>query len=292
MSEVDLHIHSTFSGGDLSPAEVVSKSAELGMTVIALTDHDATDGIASAQSTAKAFPQLRFIPGIELGSEDPSGPLHILSYFIDPQDAELTATLAKSRDSQQRLARKMVTKLADSGIHLNWQRIQEIAGPKSPARIDVVKAMIEKGYAKSIMEVLTKFPRSRFSKSVGGEGRMSVVETVALIIKAKGLPVLAHPFGMPIRGTPYAAKDLEGVTRELKEAGLVGIEAYRFDHSADQIAKLVDLADKYDLIPTGGSDYHGWGLDVETMIGGAPVQIEAAERLIAVAEERGLTSNS
>ena len=278
MSKVDLHIHSTASDGRLSPEDVVRKSAELGLTVIALADHDSIDGIAPAQAAAKAFPRLRVIPTVEISTDVPDGEAHVLGYFVDCTDHELKATLTRLRHSRQERAQKMIKKLANSGIVVDWQRVQEIAGNGSVCRPHLAQAILEKGYITSVKEAFIKYIGRGCPAYVERE-KITPVEAVALILNANGLPVLAHPLTM---------NDPEAMITELKAAGLVGIEAYYNGYTADEIGKLVSLADRHNLIVTGGSDYHGLDATTETMIGGVDVPVEAAERLIALAEQRAL----
>ena len=278
MSKIDLHIHSTASDGRFSPSDIVSKAVERGLTVIALADHDSVDGIVPALSAAKAFPQLKVIPCVEISTDVPSGEVHVLGYFIDYTDPEFVARLEKMRHSRQDRAQGMIAKLRDLGIHIEWQRVQEIAGSGAIGRPHLARAMLEKGYITSIKEAFTKYI-SRDGPAYVEREKMTPVEAVALILKANGLPVLAHPL---------TSSDPESLVIELKAAGLVGIEVYYNGYTADEVNKLVSLADKHNLIATGGSDYHGLDDSTETMIGGAEIPIEAAERLIALAEQRAL----
>ncbi len=275
MSKVDLHLHSTVSDGKLSPTDVVRKSAESGLTVIALADHDSVDGITPALAAAKAFPQLKVIPGVEISTDVPKGEVHVLGYFIDYTDHKLKTTLERMRHSRRERAYGMVTKLGKLGIHIEWQRVQEIAGSGSIGRPHIAQAMLEKGYIISIKEAFTKYI-SRDGPAYVEREKMTPQEAVALLLRTDGLPVLAHPLTI---------NDPETMVIELKAAGLVGIEAYYNDYTADEISKLVSLADRHGLITTGGSDYHGLDNTTETLIGGADVPIESAEHLIALAKQ-------
>ncbi|GAI52420.1 unnamed protein product, partial [marine sediment metagenome] len=152
MAKVDLHIHSTASDGRLSPEEVVYKSVELGVTIIAIADHDSVDGIALALAAAKAFPQLKVIPCVEISTDVPQGEIHVLGYFIDYTNHELEATLRRFRSSRLQRAQGMIAKLRNLGIHIEWQRVQEIAGTGSFGRPHIAQAMLEKGYIASIKE--------------------------------------------------------------------------------------------------------------------------------------------
>ncbi len=278
MSRVDLHIHSTVSDGVLSPEEIVRKSAEAKLTVIALTDHDTVDGIAPALEAAKAFPWLKLIPGVEISTYVPKGEVHVLGYFIDYTNHELQAALKRMRNSRQERAKLMITKLSNLGLPIEWERVQEIAGSGSIGRPHIAQAMLEKGYIASIKEAFTKY--------IGWGGpayierdKMTPVEAVELILRANGLPVLAHPLTI---------NDLEAMIIGLKATGLVGIEVYYKNYTEDERNRLVSLANRYSLIATGGSDYHGIDDSTETMIGGADVPIESVEQLIALAEQRAL----
>ncbi len=278
MSEVDLHIHSTASDGRLSPEEVVRKSAERGLTIIALADHDTVDGIAPALATARAFPRLRVIPCIEISTDVPRGEVHVLGYFIDYTNQELRVRLDRMRSSRQERAQGTIAKLRNLGIHIEWQRVQEIAGGGSIGRPHIAQAMLDKGYIASIKEAFTKY-LARDGPAYVVWQKMTPAQVVELILRTDGLPVLAHPLTI---------NDLETVVIELKAIGLVGIEAYYNGYTADEVSRLVSLADRHNLIATGGSDYHGLDPSTETMIGGSDVPVEAAERLIALAEQRAL----
>ena len=275
VSGVDLHIHSTASDGRLTPADIVRQAAERGLTFIALADHDSVDGIAPAQAAAQAFPQLKVIPCVEISTDIPQGEVHALGYFIDYTDPELGATLDRFRNSRLRRAQGMVAKLDNLGIHIDWQRVQQIAGGSSIGRPHIAQAMLEKGYIDSIKQAFTDY-LGRDRPAYVEREKITPAEAVELIVKVQGLPVLAHPLTF---------NDPEAMIVELKAAGLVGIEAYYDGYTAEEINRLVGLADRHNLIVTGGSDYHG--LDpTETAIGGTDLPIESVERLIALAKQR------
>jgi len=276
VSKVDLHIHSTTSDGQLTPADIIQEAAERGLTFIALADHDTVDGIASAQAAAQAFPGLKVIPCVEISTDTPQGEVHILGYFIDYTDHELKAALDSFRNSRLGRAQGMVAKLENLGIHIDWQRVQQLASGSSIGRPHIAQAMLEKGYITSIKQAFTDYLGHDRPAYVERE-KMTPAEAVELILKAKGLPVLAHPLTF---------NDPEAMIAELKAAGLVGIEAYYNGYTAEEINRLVGLADKHNLIATGGSDYHGLDPNTETAIGGADVPMESVERLIALAKQR------
>ena len=275
MSKVDLHIHTTASDGRFSPADIIHKSVELGLTTIAIADHDTVDGIAPALTAAKAFPRLKVIPCVEVSTDVPHGEVHVLGYFIDCSNHELLATLERSRHSRRERARGMVANLKNLGIQIEWQRVQEIAGSGTIGRPHIAQAMLEKGYIASFKEAFTEYI-GRDGPAYVEREKVTPAETVELILRADGLPVLSHPLTI---------NDPETMVVELKAAGLVGIEAYYNSYAADEINGLVSLANRHNLIATGGSDYHGLETDTETMIGGADVPGEAVEQLVALVKQ-------
>jgi predicted metal-dependent phosphoesterase TrpH len=274
VSLVDLHIHSTASDGKYSPAALIAKAAELGLKVIAITDHDSIGGIVPAFEAVKAFPGLTFIPGVEISTDLPDGEAHILGYFIDYTSPEFEKSLEKFRDSRIGRGQRMVEKLNKLGIKIDWARVQQIAGDGAIGRPHVAQAMMEKGYVKTFEEAFDKYIGHGGPAYVERE-KMTPEEAVALILRAKGIPVLAHPFTI---------KDPAAMTKSLIKAGLMGIEAYYKDNTAAATQATLHLAARYGLIATGGTDYHGIGNSGEVMMGSTEVPLEAAERLIALAK--------
>jgi predicted metal-dependent phosphoesterase TrpH len=276
VSRVDLHIHSSASDGRLSPEEVVRESVRRGLAVIALTDHDTTSGLAPALAAAEASPGLRVIPGVELSTDAAQGEVHILGYFIDYDDGELLARLERMRNSRRERAQAMIARLRDLGVNIEWSRVQEIAGKGSVGRPHLAQAMLEGGYIGSLREAFTSYI-GRGGSAYVERRKLTPLAAVELVLRVKGLPVLAHPL---------TVSDPEAMVIELKAAGLVGIEAYYRDYSADDVKRLLGLAERYSLVVTGGSDYHGLDTESETVIGGVEVPLSAAEHLIALAPSR------
>ena len=278
MSRVDLHIHSNASDGKLSPEAIVNMAAELNLKYIALTDHDSVAGIPTALAAARAFPALTFIPGVEISTDIPEGEVHILGYFIDFASPELGQSLERFRDSRQGRAQGMIAKLAKLGIDIDWARVQELAGDGVIGRPHIARAMLEKGY-------IARFEEA-FEKYIGHGGpayveryKMTPAEAVELVRRARGLPVLAHPF---------TVSEPEKLVKNLITTGLVGLEAYYKDASREDVKTMLLLAEQYGLIATGGSDFHGIGESNEVKLGGVNVPLEAAEKLIALARKRGI----
>lgn len=275
MSGVDLHVHSTASDGKLTPEALIGKAAALGLKVISLTDHDSISGIVPALKAVKKYPGLTFIPGVEISTDLADGEAHILGYFIDYTDPALEKALEKFRESSLGRGRGMVAKLNTLGINIDWARVQAIAGDGAIGRPHIARAMLEKGYIATFEEAFDKYIGHGGPAYVERE-KMTPEEAVALVVRSRGLPVLAHPF---------TVKKPEAIVKSLKAAGLVGIEAYYKDNTPQATAATLKLAQKYGLIATGGTDYHGIGNSTEVMLGGVEVPMKAAERLIAMADK-------
>ncbi len=273
--KVDLHIHTTASDGRLTPEEVVRIAAKQGLSVIAITDHDSLAGIEPALLAAESVPSLRVIPGLEINTDTPNAEVHILGYFIDYRNKGLKQTLERLRNSRETRARKIVAKLGELGIDVAWHRVLELSGGGSIGRPHIAQAMFERGYIPSFQEAFIKYIGRQGPAYVERE-RLSPQEAVELVVKAGGLPVLAHPANID---------DLEELLVELKEAGLVGLEAYYNGYHRKIIDRLVNLATKHGLVTSGGSDFHGLGGDNETPLGGIDVPFDCAENLIALAEQ-------
>jgi hypothetical protein len=279
LPKVDLHIHSTASDGRLSPQEIVYRAVELGITIIAIADHDTVAGIAPALAAAKVFPELKVIPAIEISTDVPGDEVHVLGYFIDYTNPHFISRLESMRRSRIERAQKMVAKLKGLGVNIEWERVQHFAGGSTIGRPHIAQAMLEKSYIGSISEAFAKYIGRNGPAYVERE-KMTPAEAVKLLLDVNGLPVLAHP--LTIRET-------EAMIMEMRAAGMVGIEVYYKDYGEEQRNSLRQLAQKHHLIATGGSDYHGLE-DNEIMIGDAGVPLVAAEQLLALAEHRALKS--
>ncbi len=274
-SGVDLHIHTTASDGKFSSEEIVRKAAGFGLGVISICDHDTVDGDAAALEAASAFPKLKVIPGIELSAHLPGSEVHVLGYFVNYNDPEFKATLAGLRHFRQDRAQAMITRLKALGVNIDFKRVKEIAASGSIGRPHIAQAMLEKGYISSVKEAFTRYI------GLGGPAyverhKLTPQEAVELITKVNGLSALAHP---------TTISDPEKMIAKLKSSGLTGLEVYYNGYAEDERNRLLRLAEKYDLIATGGSDYHGLDESNETMLGDAGVPQKVAEQLINRAQQ-------
>ncbi len=266
---VDLHLHTTASDGRLSPTELVQLVASQGLKQVAISDHDTTEGLAEAFYAAREFPDLRIIPAIEISTDIPGDEVHMLGYFLNHEDPELQALLGRFRDGRLERGKAMVDKLATLGIHVDWDRVKEIAGDGAVGRPHIALAMVEKGYCKE--------PKDAFPEYLGRNGlayvertKMSPDQAVNLLVRFGAVPVLAHP--------AYLV-DMEPAIALLKDVGLMGMEVHYAQYDSKTVNRLAELAEEYDLIPCGGSDYHGLGNTGELLPGTLGPPLETVERL-------------
>jgi len=273
-SRIDLHAHTTASDGRLTPAGLVDLALEKGLTLLAVTDHDSTDGVVPAMIHA-AGTRLEVWPGVELSTDVERGEVHMLGYFVDPAEVEFQEMLSKLRWSRIGRAREMVEKLNELGMTISFERVKEIAGDGAVGRPHVAQALVEGGHVATSAEAFDRF-LSRTGPAYADRFKLTAVDAAHLISRAGGMPVLAHPM--------YISKDpnfeIRPFVRDLGDAGLVGIECYYADASPEVIADLVDVAREFALIPTGGSDFHGPGVYL-TELGDRDIPAESIERMRA-----------
>jgi predicted metal-dependent phosphoesterase TrpH len=249
---VDLHCHSTASDGTLSPTEVVRLAVERDLSALALTDHDTIAGVAEAAAEAGRA-GIDFIPGIEISAEYPHpGTMHLLGYGVDPQNptlASLTDKLLAGRDDRNP---RIIAKLQALNIAITMPEVEAEAGGKVIGRPHIAAILMRKGYVTSIKQAFDKY------LAPGGlayydKERLSPKKAITMILECGGLPVLAHPIQLRYENDAQ----LERVVKDLLDMGLVGIEVIHSDHDASMVEKYSAMADRFGLIKTGGSDFHG-----------------------------------
>ena len=273
MHEVDLHLHTTHSDGNLSPTELVDLCACKGLKVIAVSDHDSTEGIDEALAAAKPR-GIEVIPAIELSADVPNNEIHMLGYFVDTTDHEFQDTLAKFRDGRKDRAREMVDRLNDLDIHITWEQVQRIADGAAVGRPHIAQAMVERGYV--------QYNKDAFDRYLGRNGlayiqrpRLKPEEAVQMLLRNGALPAMAHPLYYERTDIPA----LEKTIADLKEAGMVGLEVHYGEFSSDEIEMLKSIAQKFDLVPCGGSDYHASGNPGEIHPGDAGPPMSSVDAL-------------
>lgn len=266
-SGIDLHIHSVFSDGLHTPADIVALSRQANLHIISITDHDTVDGIAGALQAA-GDTELTVIPGLEISANAGSLEIHILGYFVDHTDPHLNAALARFGQSRLERGQEIVAKLRAMGIRLSWDRVRELAGEGVVGRPHIALALQEAGYVGSSQEAFERY-LGRNKSAYVPRLKMKPQEAIALILDANGVPVVAHP------------ADIAFTVPELAAAGLAGIEVYYPFYSHDTITFLRQLAQEHYLICTGGSDFHGLALLPDNRLGSVCVPASCVTALCA-----------
>ena len=287
-SRGDFHLHSTASDGILSPSELVDLAYSHGVRVMALTDHDSTEGVAEARAAAARHGDLTLIPGVEMGTDIPGGEVHVLGYYLEPENEELQAILARLREGSRGRGLGIVEKLNEMGLAVTWEQVQRIAGDASVGRPHVAQALVDKGYVADIKEAFDKYIGRNGPAYVERE-KMTPAEAVATIVRLGGVACLAHPTDFGGREDGAADPlDLDALLTELKAAGLAGMEVYYKEYPPETVERLRAAARKYGLVAWGGTDYHGIHGPNEPFPGQmhSPLPDESIEALLELGRER------
>ncbi len=247
---VDLHVHSNKSDGSFPPAALVDMAVEKGLSAFALTDHDTTAGVKEAVLAGQKK-GIEVIPGIEFSTEYQGKDIHIVGLFIDEDAPAFQEHLCSFVDARIERNRKMCERLAADGIDISYEKLLEAFPDSVITRGHYSRYLLKHGYVQSLPEAFDRYLGDHTKYFVPRE-KISPADAVSLILKVQGIPVLAHP-------TLYhMGKDaLEQLIRTLKAAGLVAIEAVYSTHSAGEERQIRQLAARFDLLISGGSDFHG-----------------------------------
>jgi predicted metal-dependent phosphoesterase TrpH len=255
MPGIDLHTHTIYSDGTFTPKELLELARERGLDVVAVTDHDTTDGLQEARSAGDEL-GVEVVPGVEFSTVREGEGVHVLCYFMDPSHPDLTAELQRLRDDRFTRGERMVRKLQELGYPITFDRVREIARDGNIIRPHVAQALVEAGVVPTLKDA--------FSDQLIGSGGRAYVEkhaldpaqAIELIHRAGGACVLAHP------GTWREASPVpDDLIDELVDAGLDGIEALHPEHTPELQARFVALAEARGLLWTGSSDCHGTRYD-------------------------------
>ncbi len=278
---IDLHTHSTVSDGSMSPAELVIHAKEMGLSAIALTDHDTIDGIEEALIQAEKS-GVEVIPGVEI-SVDYYPEMHIIGYFNKDTYKNVNNILEIMKENRNKRNPKIVNKLNEMGMVLTMRDVEDEAKGNVVGRPHIAETLYKKGYVKSLNEAFEKY-LSEGKPAYFRRSKISAKEGIREILKADGVPVLAHP-----RFLHKSINELDGLFKELKTYGLEGVEAYYSENTSDETGNLLRLAMKHEFIVTGGSDFHGTykeGIELGKGRGNLKVPYELLDKLKQLTEKR------
>ncbi|HUL37195.1 MAG TPA: PHP domain-containing protein [Thermodesulfobacteriota bacterium] len=279
MGHIDLHLHTTASDGVLSPSEVVRYAKAKGLQAIAITDHDTIEGCEEGLAEGERI-GFEVIPGIEISAEHSPGSMHILGFFLDIHHPLLNERLRYLQKARAERNPRIVEKLNRLGIDITFEEVLKASGGGQVGRPHFANVLLEKKYVRSFQEAFDRFLKKGAPAYVD-KLRFSSREALHFIDEAKGVAVLAHPNTLGVNG--YA--ELEKLILQLVKEGLKGIEVYYPEHSPTEVAQYKSIADRYDLLSTGGTDYHGLeknGLDIGVGRGEMKLPYSIVENLRAV----------
>jgi hypothetical protein len=253
---IDLHIHSTASDGSFTPAEIIDHAQKLNLAAIAITDHDSIDGSREALRIGIP-PSFNFLTGVEISAAHPpffpgSGSFHILGYDIHLDNRDLNQALSKLQAARKNRNPSILKRLNKLGFQISLDEVNQEVGEGQLGRPHIAYAMVKKGFVTSIDEAFDKYLGTRGPAYVD-KYRIECEQAIQIIRAAGGVPVLAHPALLDIEND----QKLDALLQNLVKIGLAGIEVYYPGHSPQQIRQYTELARKYGLLMTGGTDFHG-----------------------------------
>ena len=272
LERVDLHTHSSFSDGVLAPSALVAEAKFAGIGWLGLTDHDSLAGLAEAAAAA-ATAGIELIRGVELSADENNVDIHILGYFVPEPAPRLVKALARFAGDRADRVHHMVEKLIGQGVKISQKRVKEIAGSGSMGRPHIARAMIEAGYGSTMNEIFAGYlspGRPAFVSAVP----LAPETAVALLLDAGATPVLAHP---------RSVGDIPTMLARLCPVGLAGLECFYGEYDQKTRFELAELASAWNLVPTGGSDFHGPNFKPGRDLGAPDVPRESVDRLRAAA---------
>lgn len=259
--KVDFHVHTNYSDGRATPMAILKRAKELGYDMIAITDHDGIDGIKEALIAGEAL-EIKVIPGIELATETEDGiGLHILGYYFDPDNAHLNEVLEDLKVRRNTRNEKLVAVLNEMGYEITMEDLRKQQPNNYIGKPVIARALEAKGYVKNFKDAFKdgQFLESPRARTVKKE-KLQAKDAIQLIKEAGGVAVLAHPIqakGIGIKGSQEFYSNMDSIIRTLKKQGLGGLECYHPDQNHEQTMKFIELAEKYHLHITRGSDFHG-----------------------------------
>jgi len=280
---VDLHTHSTYSDGSMTPEELVSLASKKGLSVLAITDHDTVDGVPEAIAAGRNA-GIEVISGVEVSAKHQGMTVHLLGYLFDYTDKVLLEHLGKLQDGRITRNAAIITKLREQGVDVHEDELLAVAGPGLAGRPHFAKLLIRKRIVQSMDEAFARF-LGREGSAYVSRFAYSLEEMIGVFKQSGGLAVIAHPRQLKMSPNEFAA-----FLSRMSRAGLDGVEAYYPTHSRQYRKLLHNLAEERKLLVTGGSDYHGAVRPNTTLAGGKNMAVP--DRLVAEMKNRLRKTNT
>ena len=253
---IDMHTHTNYSDGDLSPQELIKLAIDKGISTLAITDHNTIEGIKKVNKNNDTIVAsgIKIINGIELSAKTDIGRMHILGYGIDLNNEALNKKLLEIKDNSINSFLSIMEQIKrDYGIRFSYEDIKTLVNANhNLGRPDLAKLCVKYGYASTVQEAFDKYLIEAHNKTRQTSKKLPYQECLELITKSGGIPILAHPKTLEL-----SEKELLILLKEMISYGLKGIEVYHSSHSQEEMSYYLEIASKYDLLISGGSDFHG-----------------------------------
>jgi len=241
----DLHLHTRFSDGTQTPERVVELAAQAGLSAMAITDHDNTEALAVAQPAARRH-GIELIAGVEMSASADGLEVHVLGFLLELDSPVLQQHMAEQQARRVTRVHEMVQRLGAIGVTIEAEEVLQLAGEGTVGRPHVARALLRHGYVSTVAEAFGRYLGPDNPGFVPGSP-LPPSRIIRVIREAGGVPVLAHPI--------YLKRD--PLIDQLVQEGLVGLEVYHSGHTPEVVQRYEQIADRLQLLKTGGSDYHG-----------------------------------
>jgi len=291
---IDLHIHSTASDGSYTPIEIIDMAKKAQLRAIAITDHDTIDG--SREALQSGIPSsIDFVTGVEISTGVPSfckasSSLHMLGYFIQLDDPDLNHTLDELQKVRKERTPQIIEKLNHLGVNITEDDIMKLVGDRLPGRPHIAEVLLNKNVVQSFQEAFDQF-LGKDKAAYVEKYRLEAEKAIEVILGAGGMPVLAHPFLLKIKSN----EELDRLIAYLKDIGLMGIEVIYPEHDSDLMKLYSNLAEKYNLVITGGTDFHGTykpGIKIGVGSGDLRIPYSIYERMVESHQKNSIANKS
>ncbi len=256
--KIDLHTHSNASDGIYAPAELIAKALENNIIALAVTDHDTIDGLLEADEYARGT-SVRFVPGIEFSIEYSGGTFHLIGLYIDYNNKSLRSECKRLAQLRNGRAQKIIEDLERHNINISIKEVEDESHDGTIGRPHIARVMVKHGYGKNINDIFQNF-LVKGKPGYAKKERLKLEAALSLIADAGGIPIIAHPVTLNISDERL----FEEMLADFIEKGGKGIEVYSNLHTLEDVTFFLKMADKYNLIISGGSDFHG---DKEEIMG-------------------------
>ncbi len=251
IKKLDLHTHTNISDGIYSPEELIDYAIREDIIALAITDHDTVDGLKRGMKYAKDK-NFNLIPGVEFSLEFSGGSFHLVGLYVDYENDELNETVQKLQNVREDRARKMVEALKDSGIDISYDKVEKEVDGGAIGKPHIARVMVKMGYGNDMGDIFKNY-MLRGKPGYVKKENIPIEEAVSVIKNAGGIPIIAHPASLKFN----SFRKFENMVRELIAVDVKGIEVYSSMHSIEEVFLFYKVAKKYNLVISGGSDFHG-----------------------------------